>query len=72
MLHYFKLLQFVNELKKICFPSGKTEFWAHGEFRTFGLKKGPEYLYRLFDVSPKQTTCEIKISQVDIQKLFRD
>ena len=26
----------------------------------FGIKKGSEYLYQLFDVLPKLTTCEMK------------
>ena len=50
------------ELKKICFPLEKNEFWAHCEFRIFGLKKDPEYLYPLFDIFSKQTTCELKTS----------
>ena len=29
----------------------------------FGLRKGPEYLYRLFDVSRKQITREMKAFQ---------
>ena len=28
--------------------------------RIFGLRKNPEYLYRLFDVFPKQTTFEME------------
>ena len=50
------------ELKKICFPLEKNEFWAHCEFRIFGLKKDTEYLYPLFDIFSKQTTCELKTS----------
>ena len=30
----------------------------------FGLRKGPEYLYRLFNVLRKQTTYEMKTLQV--------
>ena len=39
-----------------------------------GLRKGPEYLYQLFDVLPKQTTCEMKTLQVQvyIQQWFHD
>ena len=57
---------------------GKKEFWTHCEFftyyRVFGLKRGPEYLYWLFDVSPKQATCEMKTLQVQvyIQIWFHD
>ena len=53
---------------KICFPLGKIEFWTHWEFcayhRIFEIRKGREYLYQLFDVLPKQTTCEVKAIQV--------
>ena len=28
--------------------------------RILGLRESPEYLYRPFDVVPKQTTCEMK------------
>ena len=37
-----------------CFPYGSM----------FGFRKGPEYLYRLFNVLRKQTTYEIKTLQV--------
>ena len=30
------------------------------------LRKGPEYLYRLFDVLPKQLTTEMKVVQVQV------
>ena len=30
----------------------------------FGIREGPEYLYELFDVLLKQTTCEMKTRQV--------
>ena len=53
---------------KICFPLGKIELWTHSKFcpydRIFGIRKGREYLYQLFDVLPKQTTCEVKAIQV--------
>ena len=29
--------------------------------RIFGLRKGPEHLYRLFDVLPKQTTFQVQV-----------
>ena len=32
--------------------------------QNFWPRKGPEYLYQLFDVLPKQTTCEMKALQV--------
>ena len=32
--------------------------------QNFWPRKGPEYLYQLFDVLPKQTTCEMKPLQV--------
>ena len=55
IFHYLKLLQFINKLKKICILLSKKEFWAHCAFKNFDLKKDSEYLYRLFDVSPKHT-----------------
>ena len=33
----------------------------------FGIRKGHDYLYQLFDVLPKQTTFEMKTHQVAIQ-----
>ena len=33
----------------------------------FGIRKGHDYLYQLFNVLPKQTTFEMKVSQVAIQ-----
>ena len=54
------------------------EFWAHRKFWAhriiFGFRKGPEYLYRLFDVLRKQTTCEMKTIEVQvyIQQWFRN
>ena len=42
----------------------KIEFRTHWEFcssnKIFGLRKSPEYLYRLSDVLPKRTTCEME------------
>ena len=37
-------------------------------------RKGPEYLYRLFNLLSKQTTCEMKTLriQVYIQQWFQD
>ena len=35
--------------------------------QNFWPRKGPEYLYQLFDVLPKQETCEMKAPQVYIQ-----
>ena len=32
--------------------------------QNFRPRKGPEYLYQLFDVFPKQATCEMKALQV--------
>ena len=64
MRYYHKFWEFSNKSGKICFPLGEIEFWTHYEFcapsRIFGLRKSPEYLYRLFDVLPKQTKCEMK------------
>ena len=58
-----------NELAKTCFPLGKIEFWALCEFcaycRIVGLRKGPEYLYCLFHILPKQS-CEMKMLQVQV------
>ena len=41
--------------------------------RIFGLKNGPQYLYWLFDVLPKQATCEMKTRQLQVSytHLFR-
>ena len=30
----------------------------------FDIRKGPGYLYNLFDVLPKLTRCEMKVRQV--------
>ena len=53
---------------KTCSPLGKIEFWTHWEFcayhRIFGIRKGHEYYYQLFDVLPKQATCEMKALQL--------
>ena len=38
--------------------------------QNFGFRKGPEFLYWLFDVLPKQTTCEMKALQVYSQQWF--
>ena len=50
------------------FPTGKNGILSHSKFcaycRIVDLRKGPEYLYWLFDVLPKQTTCEMKTLQV--------
>ena len=42
----------LNTLGILCIP------------QNFRPRKGPEYLYQLFDVFPKQTTCEMKALQV--------
>ena len=34
--------------------------------KIFGIRKCPEYLYRLFDVLPKQATYEMKALQVQV------
>ena len=53
ILQYFNLRMY-QKLWKICFLLGKMEVWIHSKFciyfRIFGLRKNPEYLYRLFDV----------------------
>ena len=53
------------------FFAGKTEFLTHTEFcayhRIFGIRKGDDYLYQLFNVLPKQTTFEMNARQVAIQ-----
>ena len=41
-----------NTLRILCIPQN---FWP---------RKGPEYLYQLFDALLKQTTCEMKALQV--------
>ena len=55
--------------KKMCFPLGKKKFQTHWKctyHKIFDLRKGPEYLYRLFDVLPKHTTCKMKALQVQV------
>ena len=51
-----------------CFSLGKTKFWTHWELcpyhKIFDINKGPEYLYQLFDVLPRHTSCEMKALQV--------
>ena len=42
----------LNTLEILCIPQN---FWS---------RKDPEYLYQLFDVLPKQITCEMKALQV--------
>ena len=52
---------------KIYHRTGKDMFsiWKNVILNTFGIfgifviRKGPEYLYRLFNILPEQTTCEI-------------
>ena len=34
--------------------------------QNYGLRKDPEYFYRLFDVLTKQKICEIKVLQVQV------
>ena len=41
------------------------EFCAH--HRIFGIRKGHDYLYQLFNFLPKQATFEMKARQVAIQ-----
>ena len=71
-------LRIYQRIGKTCFPLGKIEFWTLWEFCVyhiiFGIWKGCEYLYQLFDVLPKQTTCEMKALQVQvyIQQWFDD
>ena len=52
------------------FSAGKVEFCAHYKFcvyhNFFGLRKVHEYLTPIFDVLPKQKTCEIKTFQVQV------
>ena len=64
-------LRICQRIGKICFSLGKIEFWTHWEFcayhRIFGIRKGHDYLYQLFNVLPKQTTFEMKARQVAIQ-----
>ena len=31
----------------------------------FCIRKGPEYLFRLFEVLPKQSTCEMKWNEAE-------
>ena len=58
----------MKELGKICFPLRKLELSTHWEscayHRLFDIRKGHKDLYQLFDVLPKQTTCEMKALQV--------
>ena len=52
------------------FSTGKVGFCAHYKFcvyhNFFGLRKVHEYLTPIFDVLPKQKTCEIKTFQVQV------
>ena len=50
----------IKEMGKTCFPLGKTEFLIHWEFCVYHKIFGQGYLCELFDVFPKQTTCEMK------------
>ena len=63
-LHNLKFLEFINELGKICFLLEKMKFRTNYKFgaygRCFGLRKGPEQEYQLFDVLPKQEHVKLK------------
>ena len=69
-LHNLKFLEFINELGKICFLLEKMKFRTNHKFgaygRRFGLRKGPEQEYQLFDVLPKQAACQIKTLQLQV------
>ena len=54
-----------GKLKKQ-FGNSKTHWKLCTYHRIFGFKKGPQYLYQLFHVLPKQTTCEIKALQLQV------
>ena len=57
---------------------GKKEISIYREFceerRFFVLRKGPKYLYRLFDVPSKHATSELETLQVQvyIKQRFHD
>ena len=72
-------LRVYQRIGKNMFSPGKS--WILNTLRilsipqNFWSRKGPEYLYQLFDVLPKQTTCEMKalhVIQVYIQQWFHD
>ena len=52
-MRYFIIsnLRIYQRIGKTCFSLGKIEFCAYR--RMFGIRKGCEYLYQLFDVLPK-------------------
>ena len=61
-------LRIYQKLGKVWFALGTMKFWAHCQFcayrRILGLRKGLEYLYRLFDFLRKQAKCGMKALQV--------
>ena len=69
-----QIQEFIKELEKICFPLGKIELSTNCEFCAehgiFRLRKGSEYLYRLFDILRNHANCNMKAlqEQVYIQK----
>ena len=68
--HYLLFNNLSKNWEKYVCPSEKSEFYTHWQFcayfRIFGIRRGPEYLYQLFDVLPKQTTCEISTLGIQV------
>ena len=62
-----QILEFINNLGKICFPLRKMGFQSYCEFcrycKILRIRKGPESFCQLFDVLPEQA-CKIKEVQV--------
>ena len=78
IFHYLKFKNLSKNWEKCVFSLGKMEFWTHWEIfvyrRISAIRKRPEKLYRLLDILPKQTTCEMEAIQVEvyIQQWFHD
>ena len=75
IFHYLYFKNLLKNWEKYVFCGGKLNFEHIGNpaltAEPFGIRKGPEYLYQLFDILPKQTTCEMKalhVIQVYIQQ----
>ena len=77
IFHYFKIKNLWKIWEEYVCHWEKWNFQLIGNsayHRIFGHRKGYENLCRVFDVLPKQTTCELKALQVQvyIQQWFLD
>ena len=57
-------LRIYQRIRKNMFSTGKNWILNTLGIQNFRPLKGPEYLYQLFDVLPKQVTCEMKALQI--------